>query len=329
MVPYSGRHSCKMFIRNKPIRFGYKLWALCGSDGYPYHVSIYTGKSNDATAGPLGMRVVQSMVDVVKMHSDSEIHELYCDNFFTSYELMNVLAEQKMKAIGTVRENRTKGACKAMISNKEMKKAARGSYDYRCDGRVYVCKWNDNNIVNIASNFCSHEPVQKVKRRVKRAADLNVTQPFLGKKYNDGMGGVDVMDRLLSSYRPRIRGKKWYFPLITNAINIAVVAAWRLHCAVQEISMSHIEFRQNLTVCLLMMNNHRSKDRFSSDVPSSGALPRDVRRDNMKHTPTLTSQGRCMVCGKNAKHKCKKCNVRLHIERGRPCYETYHNDYVV
>ena len=145
-----------------------------------------------------------------------------------------------MKAIGTVRENRTKGACKAMISNKEMKKAARGSYDYRCDGRVYVCKWNDNNIVNIASNFCSHEPVQKVKRRVKRAADLNVTQPFLGKKYNDGMGGVDVMDRLLSSYRPRIRGKKWYFPLITNAINIAVVAAWRLHCAGQEISMSHI-----------------------------------------------------------------------------------------
>ena len=101
------------------------------------------------------------------MHSDPEIHELYCDNFFTSYELMNVLAEQKMKAIGTVRENRTKGACKAMISNKEMKKAARGSYDYRCDGRVYVCKWNDNNIVNIASNFCSHEPVQKVKRRVK------------------------------------------------------------------------------------------------------------------------------------------------------------------
>ena len=66
--------------------------------------------------------------------------------------------------------------------------------------------------MNIASNFCSHEPVQKVKRRVKRAADLNVTQPFLGKKYNDGMGGVDVMDRLLSSYRPRIRVKNDIFP---------------------------------------------------------------------------------------------------------------------
>ena len=25
MVPYFGRHSCKMFIRGKPIRFGYKI----------------------------------------------------------------------------------------------------------------------------------------------------------------------------------------------------------------------------------------------------------------------------------------------------------------
>ena len=35
MVPYFGRHSCKMFIRGKPIRFGYKCWCLCGSNGYP------------------------------------------------------------------------------------------------------------------------------------------------------------------------------------------------------------------------------------------------------------------------------------------------------
>ena len=38
MVPYYGRHGCKMFIRGKPIRFGYKLCYVCGSDGYPYHI---------------------------------------------------------------------------------------------------------------------------------------------------------------------------------------------------------------------------------------------------------------------------------------------------
>ena len=35
MMPYYGSHSCKMFIKGKPIRFGYKLWCLCESDGYP------------------------------------------------------------------------------------------------------------------------------------------------------------------------------------------------------------------------------------------------------------------------------------------------------
>lgn len=45
IVPYFGRHSCQMFIRGQPIRFGYKTWCLCGSDTYPYHLSIYTSKS--------------------------------------------------------------------------------------------------------------------------------------------------------------------------------------------------------------------------------------------------------------------------------------------
>ena len=41
MVPYFGRHSCKQFIRGKPIRFGFKLWVTASSTGLPYHVLIY------------------------------------------------------------------------------------------------------------------------------------------------------------------------------------------------------------------------------------------------------------------------------------------------
>jgi len=29
MVPYFGQHGSKMFIKNKPIRFGFKIWCLC------------------------------------------------------------------------------------------------------------------------------------------------------------------------------------------------------------------------------------------------------------------------------------------------------------
>ena len=38
MVPYYGNHGAKMFIKGKPIRFGFKLWCLCSSDGFPFKI---------------------------------------------------------------------------------------------------------------------------------------------------------------------------------------------------------------------------------------------------------------------------------------------------
>ncbi|KRX76123.1 PiggyBac transposable element-derived protein 3 [Trichinella sp. T6] len=35
MVPYYGHYSCKMFIKGKPIRFGFKEWMMTSSSGYP------------------------------------------------------------------------------------------------------------------------------------------------------------------------------------------------------------------------------------------------------------------------------------------------------
>ena len=62
MVPYFGRHSSKMFIWEKPIRFGYKNWVLTSSYGYPYKFETYTwaSKSKDSSK-PLGPQVICSL----------------------------------------------------------------------------------------------------------------------------------------------------------------------------------------------------------------------------------------------------------------------------
>ena len=52
MVLYYGRHSCKHFIRAKPIRFGYKLWVLASATGLTYKIEIYQGKSTGDTDEP-------------------------------------------------------------------------------------------------------------------------------------------------------------------------------------------------------------------------------------------------------------------------------------
>ena len=54
MVHCFGRHSCKMFIRGKPISFDYKNWVICSDDDYPFKFIPYQCKSDGKKDGPLG-----------------------------------------------------------------------------------------------------------------------------------------------------------------------------------------------------------------------------------------------------------------------------------
>ena len=90
MIPYYGKHSAKMYIKNKPIKFGYKAWVLAGSDGYPYHMDIYFGKSGRISNLPLGQEVIQSMLQYL---ADPRAHVITFDNFFSSYDTFMMLRE--------------------------------------------------------------------------------------------------------------------------------------------------------------------------------------------------------------------------------------------
>ena len=68
-VPYSVRHSYKMFIQSSPIQFGYKL-CICGTDGHPYHMTISTGRAENST-GPLCSRAVNEKLDVILQNSQN------------------------------------------------------------------------------------------------------------------------------------------------------------------------------------------------------------------------------------------------------------------
>jgi hypothetical protein len=88
MVRYYGRHGLKHFIRGKTIRFGYKLWALCGDSGYCFNFSLYCGKEAVQSNNPLGTRVVTNMLSVV---DDPFGYTVHFDNYFSSYDLLKKL----------------------------------------------------------------------------------------------------------------------------------------------------------------------------------------------------------------------------------------------
>lgn len=104
MLPYFGRHSCKMYLKSKPIKFGYKTWCMASSTGYVYRMQPYGGASDkyDKKLG-LGASVVMDMVSQLEYPCR---HQVFFDNFFTSYYLMCLLADNRVCATGTVRNNR-------------------------------------------------------------------------------------------------------------------------------------------------------------------------------------------------------------------------------
>ena len=122
MVPYHGHHRAKMFITRKPIRFGYKIWCICSNDGFPYHMKIYQGKEDKRESLPLGTGVVNDLIDVIILKLDITCHELYFDNFFTSYKLLSELSDKGVRATSTTRETRNNNATKKLLAARISKK---------------------------------------------------------------------------------------------------------------------------------------------------------------------------------------------------------------
>ena len=54
-------------MKSKSTKFRCKLHSLCGQGGYPYHLDIYSGKTEDAHCRySLDGNVVVSLVDIAK-----------------------------------------------------------------------------------------------------------------------------------------------------------------------------------------------------------------------------------------------------------------------
>lgn len=328
MVPYFGRHSAKMFIRGKPIRFGYKLWALCSDGGYMFQFIPYSGASSTYNKSlGLGASVV---IELLKHCEHPMQHTVHFDNFFTSHYLLCLLKERGFCATGTVRSNRIAGA-----PLKTGKKALpKYGYDYAYDKNndVMVIRWMDNAEVTIATNYDTIDPIVKVNRYSKEEKKkVGVPQPLAFNNYNKHMGGVDLHDNGVGNYRIGVRGKKWWWPLWVQCLDSSIVNAWKLHCFVasskKEKPMSQLDFKNEVTKSLLFTSEDTMGE-TSASIEDEEEPDRDFRQPNLPrvdglHVPVKTdNRRRCLVCAPKATvFICEKCNVHLHPEN---CFKLFH-----
>ena len=240
------------------------------------------------------------MSDLLSIVEDPACHCIYFDRFFTSYSLLRDLHEKNFKALGAIRENRTMKC--PLRPSKAVDKENREFFDYHSDDYM-------------GSNFSNIEPTKKVKRFSQRDKKrIDCVQPFCFYLYNQGMGGVDLLDRFISQYQPSIQAKKWYWPLFLNCIEMLTVAAWSLHVTVQgSLHLDLLDFIRSV-VAGLLKNSRRP-------AVSDPSRRRIINNSIGQHYPVNTErQGHCANSKKNTVKKCLECGVRLHPM----CFLDYH-----
>lgn len=333
MVPYYGRHSAKQFIRSKPIRFGYKIWGAADpDDGWMLHVEPYCGKSTKITQYPefgQGGSVVLGLLEACDFQEGTE---LYFDNLFSSVALLEELTKRKMKATGTLRENRV-GKHLDLPDKKTMSKRPRGESEMRVnpENSIVVVRWMDNSVVTMLSNCYSVGPVKRAERydRIQKQK-VKVMMPDCIDKYNTNMGGNDNSDQAVANLRPSVRIRKWWWPLFNYGLTLAAVQGWLLRKRLYADRLSsrklqQIDFRRSLCMELI--------GRFGQKGSGSGRPSRLIRGAHtaIRYDPsanhiifkTESKYGRCQLCndGRRSSYACRVCNVVLHVD----CFEAYHN----
>lgn len=270
MVPYYGRHGCKQYIHGKPIRYGYKLWTGTTRLGYVIWFDPYQGASIEKTSDfGVGATVVLNYANVLQERWPNTAFHLYFDNYFTSVPLLEELSKRKLFGTGTVRENRLPG--KPLLDNKVMKKQNRGYFDYQKikGSNIIALKWNDNNIVCCLSNEAGVNPIHSTKRYSRKDKKIvQISQPHVISLYNRNMGGVDRSDENIAKYRISIRGKKWYFSLVSHCIDLAINNAWLLH-RLWGGEHDLLKFRRSIAITMLSQHKKR-KDYNRSHASATG-----------------------------------------------------------
>jgi len=99
MVRYFGSHSLKQAIRDKPERFGYKVWVMATPTGQLLACQPYGGAKTKIPDQGLGQgpNVVLGLAEQRELKEGSKVA---CDNLFTSFDLLDHMGEHGWGVVG-------------------------------------------------------------------------------------------------------------------------------------------------------------------------------------------------------------------------------------
>ena len=310
MIPFKGRLSIKQYMKDKPTKWGIKVFVLADPrNGYTVRLQVYTGKNSQLASNETGLcsRVVLELLSGL----ESKSPKVYMDNYYTSTGLFLALYKKGINACGTARSNR-KYYPKDLVVDK---KVAMGYLDYRSNGPIVATVWKDKRIIHFLTTIhmakCSL-PIT-AKRREKDGTQKDVECPPCLPDYQKFMRGIDRRDQMMGYYNVGRRSRKWWKRVFSYLIEVCLLNAYVLHKFSDEVQA---DFLLDLAAQLIGTVQKQARGR-----PRSIEQTELLRLDSTKgHLPEDPPRRQCVVCCKVreqrglSKHEyrhesCVKCSV--------------------
>ena len=234
MKLFKGRSAQTIRIKCKPIKEGFKFFAICDVEtGFVWEM-IPDGRLEKETIHDTVLTLVSSIPDPLGQRN----YVVGMDNYFTRDKVMNTLTELRIGVVGTSRFE----AGWPPQEYRDIKESRFNSLHLMKDKHKYlIARWVDNNVVTMVTNV--HEGTESVKRlrRKPRCTATNrrhleqvwgdvytkeIAIPQIIDDYNHWMLGVDKADQLIAYYRPKLRCRRTWMPLLFHALDVVRVNSY-------------------------------------------------------------------------------------------------------
>lgn len=349
-IPWKGRHKCRCYNKSKPVKRHFKVFSLNDSrSGYQLGYYLYRGKQENRPE-----TVSASAFPAHKLLADEFYHDknhvLFTDNWFTSFEQLEVCMRRGIHMVGTVRQKRKGIPFSFKTNHGQRQLRQRGDYTTVKSGYqvsedigddVYYTAWLDRKPVGVLHTFPT--ALGTCFRMVKTKEDgwqrQQYDRPTIIPTYNWGMGGTDSGDQRMEAYRPELKTLSWIPRVLSHFLNGAVVNSFiwyntafplrrKTHYAYREALVDRLVFdlldkqRENTG---RVNERSRTLKQWSKD---QGRLlgqhwsiqerkPEELRVEGSNPSDPTNERsrnwfrGHCMICGRTVPTKCEQCRVYL------------------
>ncbi|CAI6375449.1 unnamed protein product [Macrosiphum euphorbiae] len=318
LVSFRGRCKFKMYIPNKPAKYGLKIMCLTDSRShYLFNAYIYAGQNTDGlTLDHTERKFSKPTQSVLRLSKPIQgtNRNVTADNWFSSIELVELLKKKKLTYVGTLKKN--KREIPQAFLPKKKSTVGFTQYGFTKDLTLLSYVPKPNKAVLVISSMHN-----------QKGFDNDVQKPEIISYYNSTKGGVDALDEKCSIYSTGRRTRRWPLAIFYRLLDVSSVNSYVLYNSFKNNeTMTRADYLKSLAFELV---SPELETRFENTCISreirSGIGRVLGKSKNLKDTPVyedkLESRKTCRICPPKKKRKtiyqCKLCGDPICLECSR------------